>query len=77
MVFSMDRITIAYRSSITEGYRLSFQYDQRIIEAIKAHVPKDQRTYDPATKRWTIWTESGLDKLRWAVHAWADVRRAD
>jgi hypothetical protein len=52
------------------GYVLSFDYDERVVSAIKSRVKPENRHWDPLTKTWTIETKDAFDNFRWATNGW-------
>lgn len=52
------------------GYVLSFDYDERVVQAIKSRVKAEDRSWDPITRTWTIATRAAFDNFRWATNGW-------
>ena len=59
----MDKREIYYQHT-WNGYELTFAFDPFFIDKIKTRVPKDQRSYDPKAKSWTLFRQADFEKLR-------------
>lgn len=47
-------MTAVHFKKIGSRYQVRFSYDPKLVDHIKASIPSWARTYDPATKTWTI-----------------------
>ncbi len=44
--------------SIYGGAEVRFPYNRELVDLLKAHVPYDEREWDPDRKVWTVWAAS-------------------
>jgi hypothetical protein len=73
----MARLEVHVEHHVTQGYALTFDYDERMVRAIKTRVKAGDRTYDPRTHTWWIHQRNDLDALRFATNGWSTFVRTD
>jgi hypothetical protein len=46
--------------------KITFPFNRKLIEALKAAIPARSRTYDPTSRAWTIWEPYAQEAVRLA-----------
>jgi hypothetical protein len=70
---TIPRITAKWNSSI----ELQFPYDPALVDALKASIPGRARSYDPATKVWTVTAAWAAIATRLMLETFGDVEIQD
>lgn len=67
----MKKLAVTVVHNATEGYGLTFAYDQRMVDTIRGRIPAEHRRFDARTKTWWLARSSDLAALRWSTNSWA------
>jgi hypothetical protein len=62
----MTATTVSFREA-AEGYAVSFMFNRKVVEAVKATVPPGSRRWVPAQKHWLVdlwWADELAEVLR-------------
>jgi hypothetical protein len=65
------------RSKWDSSLELTFPYDPALVDALKANIPGRARSYDPATKVWTVTAAWAAIATRLMVETFGDVEIVD
>lgn len=68
-------VVMVSKSSVGDFLLAIVPYDQRVVNAIKSKVRKEDRSYDPRTKLWIINTSDAMRELVWGTRHWIDFQK--